>query len=60
MEISTEIKKDLDWLIGWFERNRNIVQFQPLTPLPRKQFLDICDRLSKFCFYIKNDYPEYH
>ena len=60
MEISTEIKKDLDWLIDWFERNGNIVRFQSLTPLPRKQFLYICDRLSKFCFYIKNDYPEYH
>lgn len=60
MEISEEIKEDLDWLIDWFERNKNIVRFQSLTPLPREQFLNICDRLSKFCFYIKNDYPEYY
>lgn len=51
--------ENLKALIDWFERNGNVVRFQPLTPLPRKQFLEISDRLSKFSFSIQKDFPEF-
>ncbi len=30
--------EDIDKLIDWFERNGNVVRFQPQTTLPREQF----------------------
>lgn len=51
--------EDIDKLIDWFERNGNVVRFQPQTTLPREQFLKINDRISNIYFYIKNDFPEY-
>ena len=51
--------EDLDWLLDWFKRNSNIVRFQALTPIPKKQDLEIRNRISKFYFAIKNDFPEY-
>lgn len=32
------IMEDIDKLIDWFERNGNVVRFQPQTTLPREQF----------------------
>lgn len=51
--------EDLEWLLNWFKNNANNIRYNPGTTLPRSQFHDVLDRISRFYNIIKNDLPEY-